>query len=84
MEAHYATCAREKKDGVYVALTVRENQPVKKGDILFVIDPEPFQFAVDEAEVNLKQTRLEVDQLKAAVTIAEKELIKAKEDLQYS
>ncbi len=70
--------------GMISEVPVKENQPVKKGDVLFVIDSEPYQLAVDEAEVNLKQTRLEVDQLKAAITIAEEELVQAREDLQYS
>ncbi|NOQ46388.1 MAG: biotin/lipoyl-binding protein [Desulfobulbaceae bacterium] len=70
--------------GMVSEVLVKDNQPVKKGDVLFVIDPEPYQLVVNEAEVNLKQTRLEVDQLRAAVTIAEEELIQAGEDLQYS
>ena len=71
-------------NGMITEVLVKDNQPVKKGDVLFVIDPEPYQLLVDEAEVNLKLIHLEVGQLKAAVTIAEEEVIQAREDLQYS
>jgi multidrug efflux system membrane fusion protein len=63
---------------------VKDNQPVKRGDVLFMIDPEPYQLEVDKAEVNLKQTHLEVDQLRAAVTVAHKEVVQAAESLKYS
>lgn len=70
--------------GMISEVLVKDNQPVKKGDVLFVIDPEPYQLRVVEAEVNLKQIGLEVDQLRATVTITEEELTQAREDLQYS
>src|ERR1044071_7437461 len=33
--------------GRVVDVKVHENQPVKAGDVLFVLDPEPLQIAVD-------------------------------------
>ena len=70
--------------GMVSEVMVKDNQPVKRGDVLFVIDPERYQLAVDKAEVNLKQAHLEVDQLRAAVSVARKELVQATESLQYS
>jgi len=63
---------------------VRDNQPVKMGDLLFVIDPEPYQLAVNQAKVQLRQTVHEVDQLRAAVTIAHQELEQARSRLEYA
>jgi membrane fusion protein, multidrug efflux system len=37
-------------EGPIVALKVRDNQFVKKGDLLFVIDPRPYQYALEKAE----------------------------------
>ena len=36
--------------GEITQIIIRENQPVKAGDVLFQIDPEPCQIAVAEAE----------------------------------
>jgi membrane fusion protein (multidrug efflux system) len=51
--------------GRVVAIEVHDNQYVKKGQVLFRIDPRPFQIAVDQARANLAAARLEVEALKA-------------------
>jgi multidrug efflux system membrane fusion protein len=40
--------------GRIVSIPVEENSPVKKGDLLFQIDPVPYQLAVDQARANLE------------------------------
>ena len=40
-------------NGEVVALRVQDNAFVKKGQVLFLIDPEPFQIALKTAEANL-------------------------------
>jgi multidrug efflux system membrane fusion protein len=40
--------------GRIVALPVKENQKVAKGDLLFAIDPEPYRLAVAQARADLK------------------------------
>lgn len=49
--------------GPVVEIPIRDNQPVKKGDLLFAIDPATFQAAVDMAAAKLKQA--ESDSLQA-------------------
>lgn len=44
-------------EGPIVQIPIQDNQPVKKGDLLFEIDPSTFQAAVDNAEAKLKQTQ---------------------------
>jgi multidrug resistance efflux pump len=39
--------------GIVTAVSVRDNQEVHKGDLLFVIDQERFRYAVAQAEANL-------------------------------
>jgi len=39
--------------GIVTEVTVRDNQEVKKGDVLFVIDRARFQYALDAAQANL-------------------------------
>ena len=43
--------------GPIVSLPIKDNQYVKKGDVLFTIDPRTFQAAFDKASANLDQTR---------------------------
>ena len=40
-------------DGRVIAVEVAENQLVRQGDVLFRIDPEPFQIALDMAEAKI-------------------------------
>lgn len=43
--------------GPIVQIPIKDNQPVKKGDLLFEIDPSTFQAAVDNAAAKLKQAQ---------------------------
>jgi multidrug resistance efflux pump len=44
-------------EGPIVQIPVKDNQYVKKGDLLFEIDPATFQAAVDNAQAQLEQTQ---------------------------
>jgi multidrug resistance efflux pump len=39
--------------GIVTAVAVRDNQLVRKGEVLFAIDPARFRYAVEQAEANL-------------------------------
>jgi multidrug resistance efflux pump len=59
--------------GRVVEVPVQSNTPLKQGDVLFRIDPQPYQYIVDqkkaalaEAEQNVKQLKASVDQATAA------------------
>jgi membrane fusion protein (multidrug efflux system) len=51
--------------GQVVEIDVRDNQRVHKGQLLFRIDPQPYQIAVAQAQAHLSATRLQVEALKA-------------------
>jgi len=57
--------------GHIVELPVRDNQLVREGDLLFVIDPRPYQDAVALARARLALTRKDVAALQKAVQVAE-------------
>jgi membrane fusion protein (multidrug efflux system) len=46
-------------------IAVRDNQHVKKGDLLYRLDDRPFRIAVAEAQARLDAARLEVESMKA-------------------
>lgn len=69
--------------GEVVRVMVRENQPVKAGDVLFQIDPEPYEIAVAEAEAELAETRLDVGSLRAKLDMKRSELATASSDADY-
>lgn len=52
--------------GRIVDVNVAENQSVKKGDVLFAIDPEPYRIALAQADAAVAAARLNVEQLRAA------------------
>jgi membrane fusion protein (multidrug efflux system) len=48
--------------GPIAAVYVRENQRIKRGDVLFRIDPRPFQIALAQAEAQIGAAQVEVNQ----------------------
>jgi membrane fusion protein (multidrug efflux system) len=69
--------------GKVVEIGVHENQHVKAGDLLFRIDPAPYQVAVAQAEAALLQARTEVEALKATYAQKQASVRSAEADLQF-
>jgi multidrug resistance efflux pump len=73
--------------GRVIALPVRANTPVEKGDVLFEIDPEPFQLEVDRLEANLELKAIVLKDAKAltgAAVAAEIKLDRARSEYQQA
>src|SRR5262249_15181029 len=70
--------------GHIVELRVRDNQLVHQGDLLFVVDPRPYEIAVARARANLALTRKEVDGLRNGLSTAEAGVAKASAQLDAS
>ncbi|MEI9993461.1 MAG: HlyD family secretion protein [Rhizomicrobium sp.] len=51
--------------GLVQTVNVREGQHVKTGEVLFTLDPKPFQIALDNAKAALAQTVLDVEGTRA-------------------
>ncbi len=64
--------------GRVIEVPVSANVPVKKGDVLLKIDPEPYQVEVDRLKAAVAEAEQSVPQLKEAVAGAEGTLAKAK------
>jgi multidrug efflux system membrane fusion protein len=66
-EAYSTITIRSQVTGILTKVYFTEGQLVKKGDLLFTIDPRPFEAALKQAQANLARD-------KAQLTNAEKEL----------
>ena len=64
--------------GEIVELNVVDNQPVEEGQILFVVDPRPYEVALAKAEADLALVDLQINSLKAAVEAANREVTAAR------
>ncbi|MEE2972163.1 MAG: biotin/lipoyl-binding protein, partial [Planctomycetota bacterium] len=53
--------------GPIVELRVVDNQEVSRGEVLFVVDPRPYEAALAEAEADLALVDLEIEALRADV-----------------
>lgn len=56
--------------GPVIEVPVTPNVPLKKGDVLFRIDPRPYQFAVDAKRAAIAEAEQNVRQLKSALDAA--------------
>jgi len=69
--------------GQAVEIAVRDNQRVRQGQVLFRIDPEAYQIAVDQAEARLGSARLQIDSLKATYRQQQAELQSARDSAAF-
>jgi multidrug efflux system membrane fusion protein len=60
-----------KVSGHIMDLPIRDNQQVQRGELLFVVDPRPYEIALERARAALALTRKEVDALGKAVSTAD-------------
>ena len=70
--------------GPVVSIAVGNNQRVRVGDILFRIDPAPYQAAVDEAAAELANARAQVSALRANYREGEASLQAGRDKLAYA
>ncbi|WP_046347634.1 HlyD family secretion protein [Sphingomonas changbaiensis] len=70
--------------GRVIAVEVRNNQVVHKGDVLFRIDPEPYQVAVDEAQAQFAAAVTDVGSLRANYAQGQSELAAAQQRLLFA
>ncbi len=70
--------------GPIVELAVVDNQRVAKGDLLFVVDPRPYQAELERAPAVLELTELEVRGYERAIAAAEARLRQREADAEYA
>ncbi|WNO54498.1 HlyD family secretion protein [Stakelama saccharophila] len=70
--------------GRVVDVEVENNQHVKKGQVLFRLDPAPYQARVDEAEARLANARTQVRATRANYRQGQAEIQAARDKLRYA
>jgi multidrug efflux system membrane fusion protein len=69
--------------GTLVELAVHDNEHVKFGQLLFQIDPRPYQAELDIARARLTLANLEIDALNHAIAAAQARQAQAEADASY-
>ncbi|HEX2793495.1 MAG TPA: HlyD family secretion protein [Croceicoccus sp.] len=67
--------------GTIVRVNVRENQMVRKGDVLFAIDPTDYEIAIAQADAQIAQAQARITALDADVDANAADLAGARDDL---
>jgi multidrug efflux system membrane fusion protein len=65
VEAYRTVALKARVDGQIVTVNFNEGDPVKKGDVLFRIDPRPYDAALRQAEANALRDRAARDQARS-------------------
>lgn len=70
-------------NGRIVDVAVRENQTVKAGDLLFRIDPEPYQIAAAQADATIASAQVRLTTLQTDVQTSGVDIASAREDVAF-
>ncbi len=70
--------------GMITAVYIDDNQAVKKGEILFEIDPAVYKIALDKALADLKNTYAQIETLKAQYRQRQADLARAKVEADFA
>jgi multidrug efflux system membrane fusion protein len=65
VQAYYAVQIRPRVDGTLTQVPVKEGQDIKQGDLLAVIDPRPYQAALDSAVAKKQQDQAQLSNAQA-------------------
>ncbi|HET7363325.1 MAG TPA: efflux RND transporter periplasmic adaptor subunit [Burkholderiales bacterium] len=65
VEPYLTVAVKARVDGQIVAVNFREGEQVRKGDVLFRIDPRPFEAALRQAQANALRDRAARDQARS-------------------
>jgi len=67
VEAYSTVSVKSQIGGILTCVHFREGQYVKKGDILFTIDPRPYEAALKQAEANLSKNTAQLENARKEV-----------------
>lgn len=65
VEAYYSVTIKSKIEGQLLVANVKEGDEIRKGQLLFIVDPRPFEEVVKQAEANLFRDKAQLNFAKA-------------------
>jgi multidrug efflux system membrane fusion protein len=65
VQAYYTVTLKTRVDGQIMSVNFREGQEVRKGQVLAVIDPRPYDVALETAKANLARDQAQLNTAKA-------------------
>lgn len=65
VQAYYTVTLKTRVDGEIMSVNFREGQDVRKGQLLAVIDPRPYEVALETAKANLARDQAQLNTAKA-------------------
>lgn len=68
VETYSTIAVKSQIDGQLISVHFKEGQDVKKGDILFTIDPRPYEAALKQAEANLAKDSAQLENARVEVS----------------
>ncbi len=69
--------------GRIIDIDVRENEQVNGGQVLFRIDPRPFEIEIQEAKAELDRVRAEIESMRAAYRAGARQVDQLQERVRY-
>jgi len=71
--------------GLVIDVPIEPNRPIKKGDVLFKVDPVPYEIAVKNAEANIQNLRKQLKSLESSsAVISSRAALARKRSSQYT
>jgi membrane fusion protein (multidrug efflux system) len=70
--------------GTIAEVAVRENQRVRKGDLLFRIDPRPYRIALEQAEAQIADATVQVSKLQAETLGTGEDVAASQSNLEFA
>ncbi|MCX7988953.1 MAG: efflux RND transporter periplasmic adaptor subunit [Thermodesulfovibrio sp.] len=65
VEAYHSVTIKSRIEGQLLVANIKEGDEIKKGQLLFIIDPRPYEETVRQAEANLLRDKAQLDFAKA-------------------
>jgi membrane fusion protein (multidrug efflux system) len=70
-------------DGRVIQVSINDNQPIRAGQLLFRLDPEPFRISLEEAEANMRTVGARIEATRAQLRQKHESLNMAEVDISY-
>jgi multidrug efflux system membrane fusion protein len=67
VQAYSTVSIKSQVEGILTSVHFREGEAVKKGDLLFTIDPRPFEAELNQAKANLARDEIQLENAKRQV-----------------